>query len=283
MPLTCIDQASAASGAANEDRAGMAGDFAWVIDGATDVVTERLTTAVSDAAWFAGEIEGHLKMLSHTYDGAMSDLPLHLARAAAKTFDRVATRQPSGRSEHPSAAGLIVRSTNAGLAYVALGDCTLFVRSAGGVTSYGVEDMRTGDAWVQDRIRALQAKAPDDDSLTMRASLWPELRRKRALMNMDGGYAVFSITPPPAHMIITGDLALEAGDVCLLASDGLTRLIDVFGTHNDESLIAAAEADGLAALIDRLRQLEIDDQECRAYPRAKTSDDATGLLMRFER
>ncbi len=75
-------------------------------------------------------------------------------------------------------------------------------------------------------------------------------------MNTPGGYGVFSITPPPAHFVRSGALTLAPGATVLLASDGLTRLVDVFGRYDARKLFDRARSHGLATLIGELRQIE---------------------------
>jgi hypothetical protein len=45
-------------------------------------------------------------------------------------------------------------------------------------------------------------------------------------------------------------------------------------------LMEAAQARGLASLVNELRAIEAGDPECRTYPRLKPRDDATAVLVR---
>lgn len=281
MPFDILECCSVASGPHNEDRAGAAGPFAWIFDGATDVVERRLTDGPSDAAWFAETLHQSMHSLATSFTGPMAELPPLLATITRDALQTVAVRLPADRSEHPSAAGIIVRETGDAIEYVALGDCTMMVRSPQRLHVIGVDEMRTGDLWVQEEIRMLQAGRPDTDMAATRSSLWPRLRQKRAAMNIDNGYAIFSITPPPAHRVIAGRVGFGVGDPILLATDGLTRLIDVFASHDEVTFFEAAMTRGLASLADDVRARETADAACRDYPRAKTSDDATGLLLSY--
>jgi hypothetical protein len=282
MPLHILDVASAASGDGNEDRAGSAGAMAWVIDGATDVVEQRLTSFPTDAAWFAERLDRELTQLAPDFSGDLGALPERLAAVMAQALDEVACRAPRSRSEHPSAAGIIIRATSAGLDYAGLGDCALIARAGDGqCVRIGVDEEHAGDAWVQEEIRGIRAGTPSIDQSEARALLWPRLRAARERMNRDGGYGVFSITAPPRHFIKAGHIPMPAGGLILLASDGLTRLVEVFRRHTSQSLLDAAARDGVASLIADVRHCEHDDVHCVRHPRAKTSDDATGLLLRF--
>jgi hypothetical protein len=66
----------------------------------------------------------------------------------------------------------------------------------------------------------------------------------------------------------------------LLATDGLMRLVEVYGAYDADGLVAAAADKGLAALLRELRGIEAADAGCARFPRIKPSDDATGVLLR---
>ncbi len=280
MPLDVIEIASWPSGAHNEDRAGSCGETAWVIDGATDVLVQPLTPGPTDAAWFAEALHREVERLSVKSSLGLREWPAHLSTHARAAFDGVAARAPVERHEHPSAAGLIVRLTGTTLTYVSLGDCALMVGAADRLHLVGVSEVASGDAWVVEDLRAYRATAPATKQAQAREHLWPKLRAARARMNRPDGYGVFSITDPPVHFIGSDVLLLEAGDYGLIASDGLIRLVDVFRQYSAASLFEAAVARGLTPLLEELRDLEAHDPDGLAYPRAKTSDDATGVLFR---
>jgi len=279
---TSIDIASLAGSAVNEDRAGAAGELAWVIDGATDVVEAPLTQASTDASWFAEMLDLALKELAHAPPADLAQLPQMLAEQARNEFELAALRAPAGRHEHPSATGVIVRIEGDRLSFVSIGDCALLVATHKGVARIGVHEDDAGDPWVADAIRAFRAQRPDAPAAAARADLWPKLRSGRAVMNMPEGYGVFSITETPTHFIRSGAHTLMPGAHVLLASDGLMRLVDVFRRYTSQELLEAIITRGLADLVDEVRALEREDAECIAFPRAKRHDDASGLLIRFE-
>jgi hypothetical protein len=281
MPLDIIEIASWASGAANEDRAGARGNVAWVIDGATDVLEQPLTPGPTDASWFAGQAHREIERMAVDEPSDLQTWPDHLATVVSRTFDLDAKRAPVERHEHPSAAGLVVRSTGTTLQYVSLGDCALLAGTPDNLHLVGISEAAAGDAWVVEELRAYRAHAPATKQSQARAHLWPMLRAARARMNTPDGYGVFSITPPPLHFVVSGTLYLEVGAYGLIASDGLMRLVDVFRCYSVRTLFDAAIARGLTPLLNELRTLEASDPDGLTYPRAKTSDDATGVLFRI--
>lgn len=280
MGLEIVEIVSSGSGSANEDRAGAHGALAWVIDGATDVIPSPLAGDVSDAAWLAEEIDSALRRDAAGAIEPLSELPALLATELSQSFERAQRRVPAGRDEHPSASGIVVRLRGATLEYVSLGDCALLAEEASGLRLFGVEESGGGDQWVREMLTADRRANPGAAQKTLRDNLWPKLRATRAAMNTPGGYGVFSITAPPAHFIGSGTISLEPGASVLLASDGLIRLVDVFRHYNARDLFEAARSRGIASLVEELRGIEHGDSECISFPRAKISDDATGLLLR---
>lgn len=269
-----------ASGDANEDRAGAEPPFAWVVDGATDVVSEKLTSAPSDASWFAAAMHDTMRGLAATPPTSLVDIPEIIAERLAPRFAAESRRAATDASEHPSAAAIVVRAENGKLEYVSLGDCTLIIEDGEHWTQIGVNEEDAGDRWVADALRGQTTRADIPKKPLTRADLWPFLRAQRAMMNTPSGYGIFSITAAPRSMIRHGTIPVSPGARILLASDGLLRLVDVFRRYDAKRLFAAAWTDGLAPLFDKLRALENADADCTQFPRAKSSDDTTALLAR---
>lgn len=278
MKLEVVDVLSIASGHANEDRAGAAPPFAWVIDGATDVLPEPLTRAPSDAAWFAAAMDGMVRGLAAAPPATLIDLPRLVAERIAPRFAAEARRPARGADEHPSASAIVIRCTGDSLEYVSLGDCVLVVEN-GTLTKIGVAEEEAGDRWVADALRGHAREPGTTHAPLTRADLLPRLRAQRARMNTPSGYGIFSLTAPPGTMIRHGALPIAAGTRILLATDGLTRLVDVFRRYDIDRLWAAAWSGGLLPLVGELRTLETDDADCTRFPRAKVSDDTTALLL----
>lgn len=280
MQLRVIDVLSVPGGSANEDRAGHASPFAWVIDGATDVIDAPLTTEGSDAAWFASALNEELTVwtASHPHD-ELRHLPAALAPRLAARFAKAATRAPTGPDEQPSAAAMIVRLEDDGLSYVTLGDCALILVTREGLIHIGDDAEKAGDQWVAKAIEEERGNYSEETALSLRQALWPKLRKARRAMNDPAGYGIFSITAPPQHFVRAGHIGLDAPARGLICSDGLMRLVDVMHRYSVDDLFAAAWSQGLPSLIAELRALETADASCLTYPRAKQHDDTTALLF----
>jgi hypothetical protein len=281
MPFVIIDCLTSASGRVNEDRAGTAKDYAWVIDGATDVVERPLTGAATDADWIAGRLDAVFSMLAATPPVHLAILPELAAARLASEFACEAKRAPIDKTEHPSASAIVVRACETGLDYVYLGDCTLLAESLSGFVRVGVDEIAAGDPQLATALAALHASHGGLEADTARARIWPSIKAGRAAINEPDGYGVFSITPTPKHFVRASQIAMAPGGHVLLASDGLMRLVDVFRLYTSPDLFAAARNEGLAPLFRLLRMVECEDAHGHRYPRAKSNDDATALLLRW--
>lgn len=281
MPLAILARESWPSGRANEDRAGARGGLAWIIDGATDVVEEPLTPGPTDAAWLACELDLAIAERAASYNGSLATLPATLAYAMDGAFRRASVRTPRGPEEYPSATMLALRSNGRTVEYVGVGDCALIALSEGTLHLVGVGEASGGDAWVAEEIRSWRARSPEAEPEAAQRALWPKLRAARQRMNAPGGYGVVSITAPPQEFVRTGSFEFGSEALVLLATDGLMRLVEIFGRYTAHELLIAAADRGLADLLAELRAIEDDDPHALRYPRAKSSDDATGLLLRL--
>jgi hypothetical protein len=280
MSLEVVEVVTSAGGPVNDDRAGASGSLAWVIDGATDLVAPTLTGEVSDAAWFAARMDELLRNGREIAETPLAELPAYLAERLSAAFAQARRRKPAGREEYPSAAGIIVRAHATQLEYVSLGDCSLLAEQEGGICHVGVDEEEAGDRWAVEEIASYLSRDSGATIVAARQDLWTKFAAVRARMNIDGGYGIFTITPPPTHLVRAGTIAVEPGAYVLLATDGLLRLVDVFRRYDHKRLLEAARIRGLAFLLDELRAIESADPDCAEYPRTKVSDDATGVLLR---
>jgi hypothetical protein len=64
-----------------------------------------------------------------------------------------------------------------------------------------------------------------------------------------------------------------------MASDGFFALVSDYGRYSVDELMSAAQERGLAALGKELRAIEAADPKGLSFPRFKSSDDATALLL----
>ncbi len=279
--LTPLDQISVASGAVNDDRVGAQGALAWAIDGATDVLVEPLLPGGSDAAWIAAVADAELRRVGETFSGSLDSLVAHLTGVAAERFVAERRRAPIDTHEQPSAAALIVRLDGLDVDYVSLADCQCLARAPdGAVSALGLDPQVTqGDRRAIEVMQTFRATAGSATWREARAHLWPRIRDARGRLNTPEGYGVLSVIPPPRKFMRIGRARVAPGTRLLLATDGFMRLTDLFARYDWDELFDLACRNGLAALVEELRQMETADGDCLNVPRTKPHDDASAILI----
>ena len=278
--LNVIDRISISSpnAAINEDAVGATSSAAWAIDGATGVSDRPpLVAGTTDAAWLAGALNAAL----HAAFAAPQPEPLQtLAGIEAKLrteFLAVDRGRATPASDQPTAALALAAQHEETLHLLGIGDCRIiYEERTGDVGEFNASRIGPVEALIVAERRRLMAQYPGEDP-------WPRLKafirpfRERA--NQEGGYAIVHPTKPWTTRVIRQTRERAKIRRLLLVSDGLYRLVDVFAAMSAAGLMQAAVAKGLSTLSSELRALEDQDRDCSKYPRVKTHDDTSGILI----
>lgn len=278
MSPPILDEGSFAANVINEDAHGAAGNFAWVLDGATGL-GRNLVSPQSDAAWLAQAISEELAIVC----APLADQPTveilrtALARVEARYRDALAG-QSVEPFERPTAAGLLLRVDDDDLELTSFGDCRAIFWEDDQLCSFGGGVIEALDTASIAALKAVFAAQPEASLAQARAEVWPLLRAQRASFNTEGGHWALA---PDASVAGRGSVRRlkRNGAPILLASDGFTRLWDVFALISAEEALAACAAGQGAALFARLRAAENADPEARGFARIKRHDDATWLCV----
>jgi hypothetical protein len=282
--------ASLASGPGpNEDAAGAAGDgrvgAAWAIDGATGVagrefVADAAREGGTDAAWYARRLDAAFAAEgAHDPDHA-AVARRAIARVAAEWRAAVDDPEAVPRAGLPSAAAVRARWDGDRFEAAGLGDCAVLVRPDGGPAR---ALLGAGPSAAERAFNATIGRLVREgvrEASARRSVVAAGLVAARERMNRPGGYWIWSVAPEAADRLRRADAVLDRPCHVLLATDGLMRLVEVYGAYDADGLVAAAADKGLAALLRELRGIEAADAGCARFPRIKPSDDATGVLLR---
>ena len=190
MPLTILDAVSLkGEGAQNEDACGAQSGVAWVLDGATGVAASTIAGDVSDAAWYAAEVNAELGATVRRRPDAAAPALLR------DTIEKVAQGYQAAIAGHeepafpPSAAFVMLQADGREVEFTGLGDCAaLFTAAGGGVGYFEPDEERRIDNESLRRLVAEQEKTPDADHAAITARLTPVLRSNRSRMNTPEGY-----------------------------------------------------------------------------------------------
>lgn len=281
MELSFIDALSLPGHPAkpNDDAWGQTSTAAVVLDGATNL-SESLLPGESDAAWLARFAARRL--MAHCQDGHAPHEALKFALGdAEKSFLGLRRRPPKRGYETPYASMMLIAAAADGFDALWYGDCAALVKRPGEAAEL------IGDALDKRAAEARRAKMlADAKGLAPAAGVnLPEflsaLRAARDTLNTDKGSWAFAPDVKAATHVRSTHVIAPPGTLVLLASDGFLALASDYGAHDIESLIGQAHEKGLDPLGKELRAIESEDAEGRKFPRFKTSDDATAVLLRL--
>jgi hypothetical protein len=281
MPFEYVDSLSLPGDAAkpNEDAFAFEPRAAAVFDGATGL-GEKLLPGPSDAAWIARL--GADRVLAHVAAGIPPQKAVRLAlHDACTTFAMLRLREPAETWEIPFASMMFATETSPEqFEFNYFGDCEILVRRPGErciVFGKAVE-RRAGE---RERVAALAARMGVNPAAPgVRDAFLPALRSARDRVNTEKGTWLFGPDANAADHVDWVRVGAPAGSLILLVTDGFFALATDYGRYRPRSLVRMAEKKGLAALGRELRGIENRDRQGVRYPRVKTSDDATALLLR---
>lgn len=262
---------------------GEGGSVAFVLDGATGLGDEPLMRADSDAAWVARKAAAALTAHAPGFAGDLDSLVYRAAADIELAFRAERLRDTYEPFEIPWAT-LAVCGVTAGLLNLAfLGDSRLLVRDEHGqIHHFGAPlKYRKGEQALAQKMIA-EASGDRLGIETIRASVMPQLRASRSRVNTPEGYWLLGPDPRAAAHVAKSQLRIGSGAMVMLMTDGFYALIEDYKAYDDAGLIKAALGKGLAILGDELREIELNDPIGKKFPRMKTSDDATAILLRVD-
>jgi hypothetical protein len=109
-----------------------------------------------------------------------------------------------------------------------------------------------------------------------------QILENRTKLNQPDGYWVVNPRRPWSGQELRFEARVKPGEPIVLATDGFMRLVDVFEAYSDSRLHAQLAAGRGDDLMQELRERERGDLKAGAYPRVKTHDDATFLVITAE-
>ena len=254
----------------NEDWVGALPHAVVVLDGA-GVPPGMDTGCTHGAAWYAAQLGRRL--LDRI--GAHPDIPLPdaLAEAIAALAADHGLTCDLDHPGTPSATVAAVRFREREADWLVLSDATVLL-----------DDGRHVEA-VCDRRNSAVAPELSESS---RRHVPGEPAHERALLhsiavvreqrNRPGGFWIASTDPAAARHACTGTRPRAALRRVALLTDGVTRLVDMFGVADWPGLLDRAERGGPGALLDEVRAWEERDPRAARWPRIKVHDDATAAL-----
>jgi hypothetical protein len=246
---------------------------AWVIDATTPLTrlvapAEPGTMAHDSARLLAQVLSEALERRSLQIESPQQLFPL----LAAEVYDELFSdpKYPREAWQVPLAALAWVRARRRGasfeLTYVCMGDCPLYVECSGlqqwFISSDEGREAALAKAW---------ASAP-------RKVVIEGMKRRREQQHADPRCAIFGLARDAIEFAQSGTIQADAPVRVAMMTDGLYRLVDVYGAMSHESLAHQA-FEAPSEIIRRLRSIEAQLAPGAPRLRAKAADDATLLAM----
>jgi hypothetical protein len=255
-----------------------------VLDGVTGINDRDLLPGPSDAAWFVAQVQEALPvLLSVAPDIAVSDLVGALVRELDRrqSASWLDPRGADGR-ETPAASFALARLVGDDIEIARLGDCLVLVETADGAIKV-LDDpvLQDTEAHIARAILAFRAAEIMDPQI-VRERMMPMLRAQRRLRNRRDGYGVLAAERSCLPMMQIERLPARTCRRLLLATDGYYSVVDLYNAMSDTDLLRDTERLGAAAVLKRLRAIEDGDARGDLYPRLKSCDDATAVLLGIE-
>ncbi len=266
---------------ANEDAFSSADGFAVVLDGATGL-GEMLMPGASDAQWIARFGANRIASYAREGKGSPRDWLRNAMEDAAKSFAALRRRPPKETYEIAFASMILAAMRGEMLQLLWLGDCTALYRDKKGVVDV-LGDATESRERERARVAAIMLSHKADPAAPqVRAEFLPAIRTARNTVNTAQGQYLFGPDVVAAGHLRNARRGVQSGAELLLMTDGFYALVSDYEAHTPQSLMAAAEEKGLAALGEELRAIENGDPEGKRFHRFKRHDDATAVLLKVE-
>ena len=260
----------------NEDSFSHSAGLACVFDGAT-VLGENLMPGPSDAHWIAQFGARRLRAHADSNPSTPRDALRAAAADAEKSFNALRKRAPAETYETPLSSLMALFIQGELLEALWFGDCAALIQAPDGKISVVGETLNSR---ARERSRVSKLAEPEGVAATaVREKFLPALRASRNRVNREGSDWLFAPDIRCADHASQARLAVPLGALVLLASDGFFALVSDYERYSTNTLLAAAQSQGLASLGKELREIEAGDPKGMTFPRFKRSDDATALLV----
>jgi hypothetical protein len=244
--------------------------LAVLLDGAAPRSKLRVSSRSDDTAWLVQ------RFIERFFEGSdpIVDVPSHVEQvrsALEQEYAMLCEQAGFVPDETPFACLAIAHITAEQIELFNMGDLTTLIRdSSGAVRRFGESAVRQLDR----QATALLERARIEGIATHQErwlSVEGAVLANRARRNVLEGYDVLDVAVSSLGRLQQLRCARRQVSSLLLLSDGFYRLVDTFGRYTDVELFDAVERRGLEPLLAELRALELEDDECTAYPRLEAA------------
>ena len=257
----------------NDDMFGFTPRRAFVVDGATDLVDTPFSGAASDASWLAKRATAGLSVSDSEPD--TRKVIREISNAAANEWLSKTDGADIPLWAQPSATMLVVSEIEGAIEITRLGDCSAYVLDSNGVRSFTSQSKADEER----SVRSTGVTARNKLDFEQRPQI--ELLRSRRIASVRAAH-VFGLDSACGDNAFVERMPVDRPAHVLAMTDGFSTIIDLYARYTGASIIAAALERGLTSIVDEIRTVETSDRTGLEFPRWKTSDDATAVLLRID-
>ncbi|GAB2806767.1 PP2C family serine/threonine-protein phosphatase [Streptomyces daliensis] len=258
----------------NEDRLGNSGNFAWVIDGATDLSHDSFLPAETDVQWLVDRLGEHLTEIGTSSTSA--DARSLLASLSSRLGEEIREEKfPQDRIHPTCSIGLLISGPQ-NLQLARVGDPTCL--------AFGAETVELSTDFFGRREAQAVNRSKSGD-LSQEENRRGIVERRQQYIEGKWEESVFSGHPKARLHIESATVEATRYQYVLLCSDGFARAVVDYGIYPDwPTLLRTSLEHGLSRVVDQIRSHEKDrprggkEEEQGHF---KKSDDATALLVKI--
>ena len=249
----------------NEDAVAIGENMIAVLDGTT---SRTATGCVHGVPWFVEHLAANL--VANESLTPSTTLGIAISETAAAHSGTCDLRNVAT----PASFVGIIHVCNDLLQYLVLGDVTLLIDSSSGL--HVITDDRVSRTATAERARADQLP---NDSPEKTSALVIMKQAELAARNAPGGYWVAAADPDAVKHAIVGKMNLRQIRRIALLTDGAARAVHPLGLYDWPGALTLIDTKGPEELIRQVRAAELTDVKGLRWPRNKTHDDATAVLV----
>lgn len=274
-----IDYFSRSCALYNEDIYEANPTYAFVLDGATGLLKEKVSNMETDAKWYVHEWRNYLIHNIMDNSKTLSEIVKEGILLISKKYlqflgaDKVVSRPSSGIS--------MFRIINNKFEYFLLGDCSLIITQTDkSIIHLQLQDLpRLDEINIQRMVKVAQEKGLAK-VIDARPLINDFLVKTRLSQNTDKGYWVLGDNPNAAEHGLVGEMNFSQVQQAICLSDGFSQIYDTFKIYSVEKFAELISAsNNLSEVYNVLWNLQEKDKYCTKYPRFKVRDDATIVVF----
>ena len=263
----------------NEDYAYLCEDYAFVLDGASNITGEHYTSCNTDAEWYAQKFGKYLEVALKDKDKSIKEIMKQGIIEVTQNYIEIVGDKKI--IDMPSSCVTAIRfdKNRRKMEYFVLGDSGIAMRFNNNIVNITDQvlpkldghDLRTMQDIVKEKgITVLEARRYIDK----------QMFQKRMLKNKPNGYWILGDDVEACEHAMYGVVDVANGGQVLLYTDGFSQIWETVNLYTLEQVFNKLKSGvNLLDLSGELYSIQENDPFCNKYPRFKKRDDTSAIYI----